>query len=181
MTNECKLLVTLLVAASAHAVDLRHATIVEDAGLTGPATKAAVLLADEIEKRTRIRLPVSGKPAGGPTIHIAKPGQTVAGITSAVPGADGYRVQRIAGDIWVIGNDARGTLYGAGALLRHLRMDRDTLEAPDDLRLASAPKYALRGHQLGYRPKTNSYDGWNAAMWEQYMRDLIVFGANAVE
>jgi len=81
----------------------------------------------------------------------------------------------------VVGNDARGTLYGAGALLRRLHMDRDTLQAPDDLRVASAPRYALRGHQLGYRPKTNSYDAWTVAMWDQYMRDLIVFGANAIE
>src|SRR5262249_1150919 len=39
----------------------------------------------------------------------------------------------------------------------------------------------LRGRQLGYRPKTNSYDGWTVAMWEQYIRDLAVFGCNAVE
>ncbi len=96
-------------------------------------------------------------------------------------GAEGYRVQTVDGNILVVGNDARGTLYGAGALLRHLHMDRDTVDAPDDLRLASAPRYALRGHQFGYRPKTNSYDGWTVAMWEQYIRDLIVFGANAIE
>ena len=40
---------------------------------------------------------------------------------------------------------------------------------------------ALRGHQLGYRPKTNSYDGWDVPMWEQYIRDLAVFGTNAIE
>jgi hypothetical protein len=34
---------------------------------------------------------------------------------------------------------------------------------------------------LGYRPKTNSYDGWTLALWEQYLRDLAVFGANAIE
>ena len=51
----------------------------------------------------------------------------------------------------------------------------------DDFSVLTAPKYPLRGHQLGYRPKTNSYDGWDARQWEQYYRDLIVFGANAVE
>ena len=49
------------------------------------------------------------------------------------------------------------------------------------LKISTAPKYSLRGHQLGYRPKTNSYDGWNVAMWEQYIRDLAVFGTNAIE
>src|SRR5262249_3777766 len=27
----------------------------------------------------------------------------------------------------------------------------------------------------------NAYDGWTVTMWEQYIRDLAVFGANAVE
>ena len=51
----------------------------------------------------------------------------------------------------------------------------------DDLDLATAPKYPLRGHQLGYRPKTHSYDAWDLPVWEQYIRDLAVFGCNAIE
>ena len=39
----------------------------------------------------------------------------------------------------------------------------------------------LRGHQLGYRPKVNAYDGWTPAQFEQYIRDLAVFGTNAIE
>ena len=35
--------------------------------------------------------------------------------------------------------------------------------------------------RLGYRPKTNSYNGWSVPLWEQYLRDLVVFGANAIE
>ena len=173
----------LALAGGAGAVDLRHASIVAPAGLTGPEKKAAALLADEIEKRTRIRLPVISQMPAGPAIFTGRsvPASFAGRLMPATPGADGYRIQNVDGKIFVVGNDARGTLYGAGALLRHLAMDRDTLDAPDDLRLASAPKYALRGHQLGYRPKTNSYDGWSVPMWEQYMRDLIVFGANAIE
>ena len=43
------------------------------------------------------------------------------------------------------------------------------------------PDQPLRGHQLGYRPKTNSYDGWDLDQWERYIRDLAVFGTNAIE
>ena len=39
----------------------------------------------------------------------------------------------------------------------------------------------MRGHQLGYRPKTNAYDGWNVPTWDRYFRDLAVFGTNAIE
>lgn len=34
---------------------------------------------------------------------------------------------------------------------------------------------------MGYRPKTNSYDGWSLPMWEQMIRDLAVFGTNTIE
>ncbi|HWC96293.1 MAG TPA: hypothetical protein VG456_06080 [Candidatus Sulfopaludibacter sp.] len=176
-------LALLLLAANGRGVDLRHAAIVTPAGLAGPEKKAALLLADEIEKRTRIRLPITESWPAGPAIFTGRdvPPRFARRLVAPVAGADGYRVQNLDGNILVVGNDARGTLYGAGGLLRNLHMDRDTLEAPDNLAIASAPKYALRGHQLGYRPKTNSYDGWSVAMWDQYMRDLIVFGANAVE
>ncbi|HMC60069.1 MAG TPA: hypothetical protein VKJ01_12820, partial [Candidatus Solibacter sp.] len=81
----------------------------------------------------------------------------------------------------VVGNDERGVLFGVGGLLRALEMRRDSVTLPAALNIATAPKYALRGHQLGYRPKTNSYDGWSVPLWESYIRDLAVFGANAIE
>ena len=169
----CRLTGLLLaLAAIAPAIDLKTASVVAPANLTATEKKAAAMLVDEIEKRTRIRLPIVDRPYNEPTILLRE----ASGL-----GAEGYRVQVAAGGITVSGNDPRGVLFGVGALLRNLRMERDTLEAPDGLNLASAPKYALRGHQLGYRPKTNSYDGWDVRQWEQYIRDLAVFGTNAIE
>src|SRR5215475_7622369 len=130
------------------------------------------MLSDEIAKRTRIRIPVAERAGAGPAILLGH---------DSVGKADGYRIEAAGNTIRITGNDARGTLFGAGALLRNLHMDRDVVEAPDNLKIASAPKYPLRGHQLGYRPKTNSYDGWDVAQWEQYIRDLVVFGTNAIE
>ena len=83
--------------------------------------------------------------------------------------------------MFVIGNDSRGVLFGIGRLLREMHLTRGKISLIDHPLFATAPKYHLRGHQLGYRPKTNSYDGWNLALWEQYIRDLAVFGTNAVE
>jgi hypothetical protein len=166
-----------LFVTSAYGLDLKNAVIVAPAGLVGPEKKIAPMLVEEIEKRTRIRLAVSERaPASGAAIVIGgRP------TNAAVSGADGYRVQVANGSVLLAGNDPRGTLFAAGALLRNLQMDRDTLSVADDFHIATAPKYPLRGHQLGYRPKTNSYDAWNVATWEQYMRDLVVFGTNAIE
>ena len=75
-------------------------------------------------------------------------------------------------------------LFGVGRLLRELRMGSGVARRTSRASIASGfatPKVALRGHQLGYRPKTNSYDGWDVPQWEQYIRDLAIFGTNAIE
>ena len=98
---------------------------------------------------------------------------------------EGFRIDRDGDSVIVTGNDARGVLYGVGWLLRHLEVRRSSVLLPDALLdggpIRSAPHYPLRGHQIGYRPKTNSYAGWTVAEWEQYVRELAIFGANAVE
>ena len=81
----------------------------------------------------------------------------------------------------ISGNDARGVLFGIGRLLRELRITRGSIQLPDGFAETSAPRYPLRGHQLGYRPKSNTYDAWSVPVFEQYIRDLAVFGSNAVE
>src|SRR5262249_48654477 len=100
--------------------------------------------------------------------------------------AEGFRIVtenngRATPAVFIIGNDARGVLFGVGRLLRDLYLSRGRVALAEDCNVSTAPRFPLRGHQLGYRPKTNSYDGWNIALWEQYIRDLAVFGTNAVE
>ncbi len=125
-----------------------------------------------MEKRTHIRWPTG--PAGGPAavVQVDRSGSGP---------AEGYSIRIEGRTVRVAGNDARGVLFGVGRLLRLLHMRPGSVTISDHYEFATAPRYPLRGHQLGYRPKTNSYDGWNVAMWEQYIRDLAVFGANAVE
>src|SRR6185436_15609040 len=90
------------------------------------------------------------------------------------PGAEGYRIivstaGRTAPTVLVLGADPRGVLFGAGRLLRELQMTRGSVQVPATFSILSTPQVALRGHQLGYRPKTNSYDAWDVPMWEQYI------------
>ncbi len=110
-------------------------------------------------------------------------------VPAAPPGGDareGFHIRTVdtgrgAPAVLVIGNDARGVLFGVGRFLRTLRMRPGQATLPDRLNLTSAPKYPLRGHQLGYRPKTNSYDAWDLPQWERYIRELALFGTNAIE
>ena len=153
------------------------------------------LLIDEVERRTQIRWslsptwPKTGTTpviAVGRTTNLLRDFPTPANwLTNdpALAGAEGYRIHSADGKlpIFVVGNDSRGVLYGVGRLLRELRMGRDRVMLPAGFSEKSVPQISLRGHQLGYRAKTNAYDGWDLRQWEQYYRDLVVFGANAIE
>ncbi len=176
------------------ALDLREAVIV-CAPDASPRQKLAVkMLVEEAEKRTRIHWP---QVAAWPATNVAViavglqsalrdfAGPYAEGLQSAPGPAEGYRLcvrkaERTPAVV-ILGNDERGVLFGVGRLLRELRMEPGSVSLRDDLDITTAPKYALRGHQLGYRPKCNSYDAWDLPTWEQYLRDLAVFGCNAIE
>jgi hypothetical protein len=172
------LLAALTSAARAAPLDLTAAVVVAPPDLSGPENKAVLMLIEEVEKRTQIRWERR-------TAWPAEPVPVIAVSSLRTDGREGYRITvettGPAPVVRVIGNDARGGLFGVGKLLRSLEMARKRVSLPADFHAASAPRYPLRGHQLGYRPKTNSYDGWTVPMWEQYVRDLAVFGCNAVE
>ncbi len=158
-------------------IDLTRAVVVVMPNLSGPENKAVQMLVEEVERRTQVRWPRAEKAPndGAPVINISR-----ADTKSPLP-REGYRIQTGNNSVTITGNDARGVLFGAGHLLRTLRMSKRQITLPNQINVTTAPKYPLRGHQLGFRPKTNSYDGWTLAMWEQYIRDLAVFGANAIE
>ena len=166
-----KTAVTFLTSASlAAALDLRQAALRPrpDTGAIGK--KAAEMIAQELEKRTQFRLLLNPEGAG-PAITLEK---------GSGP-ADGFTVTTAANAVTIRGNDDRGIIFGAGYFLRQATMSRQRFEIADGLNATLAPKIPQRGHQLGYRPKTNAYDGWTVPMWEQYIRELAIFGTNTVE
>ena len=177
-------------------VDVTRATIVTPSNLSVQERTAVRVLVEEVAKRTNVRMPIATQwPAATvPAIAVGPlatasgwAGAGLRGVASAgTPGREGYRVAlnasgRSAPTVLVLGADARGVLFGVGRLLRELRMQRSSIRVPASLDVVSAPQVALRGHQLGYRPKTNAYDAWDVPMWEQYIRDLAIFGSNAIE
>jgi hypothetical protein len=178
-------------------VDLSRAVVVVPDGLSGPESKAVSLLVEEVKARSRIGWDVSIRwPTGEVPVIAVSPARLVGSFESryrphlapeaAAEGKESYRIRTVDAAlgtpvIAVMGTDERGVLFGVGRLLRALRMAPGQVRLPEHLNVTTAPKYPLRGHQLGYRPKTNSYDAWDLAQWERYIRDLAVFGTNAVE
>lgn len=166
----------VVVANASRAGDLTKAVVVAPKSLSPREQKAVTMLVEEVEKRSGVRWEVvPGKPASEAWVSI------VPAKADGARKAESFQVLSFPDGISVSGADERGTLFGIGYLLRQLRMTPGKITLADDLKVDSAPAYPLRGHQLGYRPKTNSYDAWDLAQWEQYYRDLAVFGSNAVE
>lgn len=174
-------------------IDLSKATIWTDETKTVSLAKPAQVLKEEVEKRTGIQLALTPKAPEEEqsAIYLLTTGRdsklpkAIRTIVNALPepGAEGFKLVAVKqyASVVIMGKDARSVLYGVGKLLRKSVMRQGELQVPDNLSLVSAPKYSIRGHQLGYRPKTNSYDAFSVQQFDQYIRELALFGANSIE
>jgi hypothetical protein len=179
-----------LLTSSAN-LDFTDSVIVAPPKLERLEQKAITVLREEIQKRTGIQLSTLTKWPENQRSVIAV-GQTaqmkmLAGSYSDILedgktlNREGYRLSIKGRAILVAGDDPRGVFFGVGKLLRTLRMKPGSILAPKDLHITTSPRYPIRGHQLGYRPKTNAYDAWSPEQFDQYIRELALFGANSIE
>ena len=179
-------------AVAQGALDLSGAVVVRDAAEPVIA-KAATMLVEEIEQRTGTRLDTATTAKEGQAAIVMGILDRWPGPTPSFPGGltaptrdEEYALWANAGNggkprVYIVGHDVRGVLFGAGCLLRKMDMRPGSATLDASTRLTSAPRDNIRGHQLGYRKANNTWDAWTARQFEQYIRDLIVFGANAIE
>jgi hypothetical protein len=177
-------------------IDLSKAKILISDKIASPVKETCIrVLQEEVEKRTSITLSqVENWSTESMTIALCLSG-TKKLIGKSVPIGDdeesgeykseGFRLfydknnnQNI---LWIIGKDKRGVLFGVGELLRKVKMSTNKLFLKTPLDISSSPTYSIRGHQLGYRNTANSYDAWSVKQYEQYIRELVIFGNNAIE
>jgi len=159
-------------------MDLTEAVIVLDQPTRDVhEDKALQFLTQEVARRAGVRWPVADQPPRSrPAVVLSYKGGGAAEGYSLAVRSSGKQARVV-----IEGNDIRGRLFGIGRLLRAIEISRGEVAIDADLNVRSAPQVALRGHQLANRPKSNSYDAWDKARFEQYLRDLIIFGANALE
>ncbi|HFE54058.1 MAG TPA: hypothetical protein ENK07_11475 [Bacteroidetes bacterium] len=178
--------------ARAETADFSKAVVLTPAKLTPLEAKAVQVLREEVYKRTGIQFLVVHKPP----VDAARPVLVVGSWTALansgwpgcaslakidLPGKEGFWLSVSKRTAVVAGVDSRGVFYGVGKLLRQAELRQGSILLPAGLRLTTAPRYRIRGHQLGYRPKTNTYDAWTPDQFDQYIRELALFGANSVE
>jgi hypothetical protein len=191
------LLVSVLPTLSAQPINLKNGFVIVAPSVSAPMREtAARMLTEEIVKRTSLTLKTTTAWPKTNSVTIALVlaadrellGKSIPARTdksSAEYQAEGFRVVSETNDkggvVWIIGADVRGVLFGTGWLLRKLHLSAGVAELAGPVDFVTSPVYPIRGHQLGYRHTANSYDAWSVAQYEQYFRELAIFGTNAVE
>lgn len=156
---------------AAGALDLNRAVVITAPDASPRQRQAARMLIEEAEKRIGIlwpqltawpqtNVPVIAVGLKAAAREFAGPHADAVQKPSPATAAEGFRrcvrpAEKSPAAL-VPGNDERGVLFGVGRLLRELHMTHGNVSVHDNLDVTTAPEYALRGHQLGYRPKCNS-------------------------
>jgi hypothetical protein len=183
--------------AHADAINLANAVIVVRTGERPAAEKIApTILSEEILRRTGIRLPVTETWPGDAKTVIAISTKTdrpawhdhVDAASETTPAwSESFSIriipptQRGPQVIAVTGFDSRGAMFAVGKLLRTVACAEGSILLDSNFQSTEAPDRPIRGHQIGYRNTANSWDAWTFDQYEQYFRDLVTFGTNAVE
>lgn len=172
-------LAAVVAALPVAALDLSKATIVPSAQ-EGVVMKAAVMLQEELAERSGVTLAIAeAAPADGVVIQLGTR-EAVTGVN--VPAlAEGYGIAVTGNTVKLAGFDERGAMFAAGRLIRLADYAPGKLMLDLKTPIATAPDVPIRAHQLAYRNTANTYDAWTVEQYEQYIRDLILFGCNGVE
>lgn len=137
---------------------------------------AGKVLQEEVFRRTGLRWQVVTQiPVKGDVVVMEEAAGTDEEYQLKLSTQNGRRILRI------YGSPKRGVLYGVGRLLRMMDWAKGSVKLPDAIDERAVPEKAVRGHQIGYRNLANSYDGWTAAQYDQYIREQLLFGANSIE
>ncbi len=154
------------------------------------------MFVEEVLLRADVKLPVttaSVLPVNGSyilfstfhTLDRQYPGWSINLSGLPHPGDEGFCVylsHNAGTQIIIAGADERGCLYGMARVLRKLTLKNGRVELPDDFSCISVtPSFPLRGHQLAYRDKNNTLPAWDVEDFDRYIRDLALFGSNAIE
>jgi hypothetical protein len=188
------LLAGTFVNAGGQPVQLENVRLLVSAGLPSPhAETLAVVLAEEVARRSTVKLQRQATPGRSNIILATKNDKEVLGMPMpAIEGAsdrttlpEAFRVvveeQNSRQNIWLIGTDTRGILFAIGHFLRTADFSGRSILYHKENEIITAPEYSLRGHQLGYRNTANSWDVWTPEQFDQFIRELALFGTNSIE
>lgn len=136
---------------------------------TAAEISAAEILADEIQKRTEIR----------PSFGYSE--KTIAFCTDSRVDRDSYIINPSETGLIFSACGIRGFVYAIGMFLRKTVYRKKQITLIDDICGRYTPYMKIRGHQLGWRDTSNTYEAWTPADYYDYIKDLMFFGCNTFE
>lgn len=173
-------------------IDLSHASLLVSKSIREPVRSSIIaMMQEEINKRTGFKLESAQKWNNSLTIALAKTsdsdlyGLSLPSDARQLAKAESFKIEYQTNGrhttLWLIGADDRGVLFAAGHLLRTSFYQKNQMSFNRNNEGLFEPTDSIRGHQLGYRPLPNTYDLWTGAQFEQYIRELVIFGTNSIE
>jgi hypothetical protein len=144
--------------------------------VAGPAAaKAAALFAEEIALRTQTAPSISEKPLkSGPFVCFEQD-------ESLENDEFVLKLEEERPSLTIMAEGTRGFIYGYSMFLRKTTYIDGKITLITDPSGRYSPDKPIRGHQLGYRPKNNTYDAWTPEHYARYYRDMMAFGSNMCE
>ena len=178
----------------AQSFDFSKASISVSASIASPQKETYIrVIQEEIKARTQLNLFAQAKLTKAPIIALVLASDKALGdipvpvlpANSAAFKKEGFGISIDLSSgrpiLWLMGGDARGVLFAIGEFLRKADLNKQKIIVDKTIEMVSAPTYPIRGHQLGYRNTANSWDAWNEKQYEQYIRELALFGSNSIE
>ncbi len=140
------------------------------AGESNDGKKAADILKKELSARK---------------ISIQKENHENASVISFYPdenlSRDEFKVELNGTSLLFYAHGIRGFIYGIGLFLRKTVYECGRVFLIKDISGVYSPQKEIRGHQMGYRPLSNTYDAWSIDDYKREYLNIMYFGADTVE
>ena len=130
---------------------------------------AAELLCDAFEARTGMRPP------------ITQEGCVRLCADADYADKDSFSLRETKNGAVITGFGIRALIYGFSFLLRKSIFRDGCMTTVCRIDGEYRPDKRIRGHQLGFRAISNTYDAWTPTQYRQYYLDMMAFGSNTVE
>lgn len=143
------------------------------------ARRAASLLKYELRKRTGRRTSDFTLPENAFGVFGYKVIELL--TDDKIEDKDFYIIEQSENKITISAKTVRGLIFGYSLFLRKCEFKDGRITLVKNISGSYSPDKKIRGHQIGYRPCTNTYDAWDFKKYFRYYLDMAAFGCNTCE
>lgn len=102
-------------------------------------------------------------------------------LDKAIDSDDCYRIEARGGSLYFFARSVRGFIFAYGRFLRKAECKGGTIALAENIAGEYKPYMKIRGHQLGYRTTSNTYEACTVDEYVTYVKELMYAGCNTFE